>query len=152
MKKTQLDKDILISALSERYKSIHIIRERVQSISVWVLGLLLGAAAWIYQSDMYFNKPEFLIIAIIIVLVWFSLWKFYLDDLKKGFNSQRRVAAKIEKNLGFYENGENSVYPQAWKDSGKEGCEGNFMCNTYYLIALGFLLLLISISSHTHFC
>ncbi len=38
MKESKSKIDILLKALDERYKSIHIIRERVQTVSIWILG------------------------------------------------------------------------------------------------------------------
>jgi hypothetical protein len=50
--------DILLKALDERYKSIHIIRERVQTVSIWILGFLISGASWIYQSEInFYPKP-----------------------------------------------------------------------------------------------
>ncbi len=45
--------DILLKALDESYKSIHTIRERVQTVSIWILGFLISGSAWIYQSEIH---------------------------------------------------------------------------------------------------
>jgi len=149
----QYKTDILLNALSERYKSIHLIRERIQTVSIWILGLLIAGAAWVYQSNIYFTQIELLGILITIIFIWFCVYKFYLSDLVKGFNGQRKIAAKIEKNLGFYSKRyfseeEESLYSEEWKNSGKEKSEGRFVRNTYFLLAIGFILLIISISTH----
>lgn len=157
MRDTKQKTDILLKALDERYKSIHIIRERVQTVSIWILGFLISGATWIYQSKINFYLFEFLAIFFAIICIWISLWRFYFRDLELGFNSQRRIAAKIEKTLGFYSKGyfleENEVlYPKDWEYSGRESGKGNFIRNNYILIAVGFILLVASILTHTSFC
>ncbi|MBU1119171.1 hypothetical protein KKH43_04795 [Patescibacteria group bacterium] len=149
-----MQNDILLKALDERYKSIHIIRERIQTVVLWILGLLITGSAWVYQSDVYFDLLGMLSLFLVIICIWISIWKFYFYDLEKGFNSQRKIAAKIEEALGFYKKkhfseSEESMYPIEWKNSGKKNCEGKFMRNTYYLIALGFILSMLAIFSHT---
>ena len=49
---------ILISQLEERYRSIHIIRERAQNISLWVLGIFATAAGWLIQSKVELNNSK----------------------------------------------------------------------------------------------
>ena len=149
--------DILLKALDERYKSIHIIRERVQTVSIWILGFLISGASWIYQSEINFYPVEFLAIFFAIICVWISLWRFYFRDLELGFNSQRKVAAKIEKSLGFYSEGyflegDEVLYPKDWENSGKRNGKGNFIRNNYILIAVGFALLVVSMITHTSCC
>ena len=156
MKESKSKIDILLKALDERYKSIHIIRERVQTVSIWILGFLIAGAGWIYQSNIYFKLIETFILFVVIVCVWLSVWKFYFSDLKKGFNSQRKIAAKIEKSLGFYLKGyfledRKTMYPKKWENSGKKNSEGKFMKNTYSLLVLGFILLMLAILTHTCF-
>jgi len=50
--------EVLLMALGERYKSIHIIRDRVQSLGIWALGILLAASAFHIQSGIVFNKID----------------------------------------------------------------------------------------------
>lgn len=147
---------ILLNALDERYKSMHIIRERVQVISIWILGFLITGSAWIYQSEICFILIEKVILVIIVLCVWVALIKFYFNDLEKGFNSQRRIAAKLERALGFYEKGyflndKKNFYPKEWQYSGEKNSEGKFISNTLNLIAIGFVLLILSISAHGYF-
>lgn len=156
MKESESKINILLNALGERYKAIHIIRERVQTISIWILGFLIAGAAWIYQSNVYFKCIEILGLFFVIICIWFCIWRFYFNDLEKGFNSQRKIAAKIERVLGFYSDGyflegEQSMYPKEWERAGGKNSEGKFMRNTYILLALGFILLMISILNHVYF-
>jgi hypothetical protein len=138
--------NILLNALDERYKSIHTIRERVQAVSLWILGILIGASGWLFQSNMCFSLYEKLFSVISLLILWATLRQFYFNDLQKGFNSQMKVAAKIEDSLGLFEDKlytelEDSIYPKSWKKSGQKGCEGKFFDNAYSLLIVGFGIL-----------
>lgn len=138
--------NILINALDERYKSIHTIRERVQTVSIWILGILIGASGWLFQSNMCFSLHQKTLSVALLLLVWATLRWFYFNDLQKGFNSQMKVAAKIEDSLGLfdekiYTDSEDSIYPKSWKKSGQKGCEGKFFDNAYGLLIVGFGIL-----------
>jgi hypothetical protein len=50
--------DILISALEERYKALHIIRERVQNVGVWLLGIFLASGGWLLQNDVVLSSLQ----------------------------------------------------------------------------------------------
>ncbi|OGI10759.1 MAG: hypothetical protein A3I68_01635 [Candidatus Melainabacteria bacterium RIFCSPLOWO2_02_FULL_35_15] len=134
---------VLMQALEERYRSIHAIRERVQTVSIWILGILLGTSGWLFQSnirfDMWYQK---LFLIVLLFILWGTLRWFYFNDLQKGFNTQRQVAATVEDLLGlFNKNVYGSVepiYPKEWKSSGEKGSEGKFFDNTYNLIVVGF--------------
>ena len=47
--------DVLLAALAERVHSQRAIRDRVQTIGLAVIGLLLGATGWLIQSDKHFT-------------------------------------------------------------------------------------------------
>lgn len=141
---------ILLDALKERYSSIHIIRERVQVVCVWALGLVLVASGYFYQTKNILSLSEKTYLVLFTLLVWLSLKYFFFINLEKGFNKQRIVAAKIEEALGFYQKeyfNENNggLYPEEWRLSGQKGCEGDFIKNIYNLLALGFGILAFSI-------
>ena len=143
---------ILIAALEERYKAIHIIRDRVQSIGIWSLGLLLGASAWIIQSEQGLD-PFKKTIYIIGALSAAAVLRFdYLEDLKRGFKGQQRVAARLEKALGLYDSGKfdasgESIYPKEWERAGTETGNGKFFATTYNLLYVSVGLLVIAILS-----
>lgn len=141
---------ILTSALEERYKSIHTIRERVQSVGIWAIGIMSGAGGWLLQSDIdlsFFQKS----IYVMGVIVAYRILRFhYLADLNKGFKSQQKVAARIEKTLGLFtpgvfDNEEIAIYPKGWENAGKEEGEGNFFLTTHTLLFLGVIFLIIAI-------
>jgi hypothetical protein len=140
--------EILLHALEERYKSIHIIRDRVQNIAIWVLGLFVTAGGWLLQSTSslsYSSKTE---LSIGLVSVIFIFHLTYLNDLKKGFKAQQRIQAKIEDILGLCKRnvyGEDSVYPKEWLDAGTKKGKGKFFFHNYMLIYLGTVILTICI-------
>lgn len=142
--------EILISALNERYQSMHNIRDRVQNTGIWILGILSSISGWLIQSSVYltcFNK----IIYLIALFATYHVIRFhYLEDLNKGFKGQQKVAAKIEKNLNlfdhkFFSDEDESLYPESWEKAGMENGDGKFFETTYLLINLGFIFLSISI-------
>lgn len=142
--------DVLIQALQERNASVHTIRERIQTVSLWMLGLLLASSGYIFQSNICFGKVEKIALAVFVLIIWFVIRKYYFADLEKGFNSQRKILAKIENALGFYKEAffdetQESIYPKEWKKSGQKGCEGKFFDNTYNLLAVGFGIFILTI-------
>lgn len=141
--------DILISALEERYSSIHKIRERVQSTGVWFLGILLAISGFLIQSDIYFSCFEKIIILLGLGATMAAIF-YYLNDLEKGFRGQMSTATKLEKALGFYEkkffsNSEETLYPESWSHAGTKKASGNFFKSTYILLGVGFLFLFVTI-------
>jgi hypothetical protein len=142
--------DVLLSALEERYSSIHKIRERVQSIGLWALGLLLGAGGWLMQSDIILSTLR-KIIAIVIIIGAVSFIRFiYLEDLRKGFNSQQKIAVRLEKALclyskGIFDDSDESIYPAKWARAGTEKSDGKFFDSTYGLLYIGVAFILINI-------
>ena len=144
--------EILLAALDERYKAIHAIRDRVQNVGLWSLGLLLGAGGWIIQSDLRltcFEKAVYLVGAILAFLV---LRFSYLEDLERGFQRQQKATVRIEKALklyetNFFDDSENSIYPPEWEHAGTEKGAGKFFNTTFYLLYIGFAFLAIAILS-----
>lgn len=140
--------EILLHALEERYKSIHIIRDRVQNISLWTLGLFVTAGGWLLQSNTTLTCGEKWFFGATILLSVLVLRIFYLRDLEKGFKAQQRIQAKIEDSLGLCRPGvftEESIYPKDWAKAGGKDSKGNFFFHNYLLIYLGTLILLLSI-------
>src|SRR3989339_1786543 len=142
--------EILLVVLQERYNSLHIIRERVQSISLWILGILLSASGWLFQADIYITYEQKILYTTLLLGIWYILKKLYFSDLEKGFNNQRQILAKIEDSLGlykksYYNNSEDTLYPKEWRHSGEKGSEGRFFQNTYNLIAVSFGIFILSI-------
>jgi hypothetical protein len=140
--------EILLKALEERYKSIHIIRQRVQNMCIWTLGLFVTAAGWLMQSPKELAVKEKIIFTLIILITIMVIRAFYLNDLEKGFKTQQQIQARIENVLGLCKSGifsKDSIYPESWKKAGTDEGKGKFFSHNYLLIYLGTLFLLISI-------
>lgn len=133
---------VLISALGERYAALRAIRERVQAIGIWTLGILAGAGGWLLQTDQLLTLSERWIGALgLFVALSVLRWR-YLSDLQRGFISQQRIAADLEAALGLFEPGlygkpGQSMYPPSWAEAGRVGGRGRFFGSTYLLIYVG---------------
>lgn len=149
--------EILLVVLKERYESVHKIRERVQTVSIWSLGLLLGASGWIIQSKTKFNFQQ-QVFSISGIILSFIVFRFmFLEDLLKGFRSQQQTMVRIEKALGLFtpntfNKSKEAIYPKSWEDVGKLGCEGKFFNSTFYLIYVGIILLILTILGNGFQC
>lgn len=154
--------DILLAALEERYTSLHKIRDRVQTIGIWALGLLLGAGGWVLQSEVTFTCQQRILAIFGVMAAFVVLRFFYFADQQKGFNSQQSAAARIENALGLFatdvfdESGE-SIYPKNWQNAGSQGGDGKFFDSTYGLLYVGVAFLVLTIlfsgssNRHSHF-
>ena len=140
--------DVLLKALEERYNALHIIRDRVQNVCLWVLGLFITAAGWLLQSTHSFTNSERVFFSIMIITSIIIVRVFYLKDLEKGFKTQQQIQAKIEDALGLCKKGiflEDSIYPEDWSNAGTKNGKGKFFSHNYLLIYLGTIFLILSI-------
>lgn len=145
--------DVLLVALAERYTSLHHIRQRVESVGLWAMGLSLAAGGWMLQSGMTPSICVKLISGAGVIVAFSVLRLVYLADLRRGFCGQQRVAVSIERALGLFSRdafdltGE-TIYPEKWKDAGTKASDGRFFNSTYTLlwIATAFLLMSIFVS------
>jgi hypothetical protein len=141
---------ILLTLLDRRYESIEKIRERVYNISIWTLGIFLGAAGLLVQGSIVLDWPAkvFAVLAEVFAVVSII---FYIKDLESGFRNQFRVAIQIERALGLSEKGafglDEGVLPSEWSKAGTKKAQGRFFRNTYLLLYLGAALLLAAIVS-----
>ncbi len=138
--------EILLEALKERYMSIHTIRERVQNLSLWIIAIFLGVSGYIIENNITITYSQKIIYTAIFLLAIFIFRVFYLQNLEKGFNSQRITTANIEDSLELYKEDiyiiGKSIYPKTWRNSGMKGCEGNFFFNNYLLVYFGVVILI----------
>src|SRR3989344_7359288 len=139
--------EILISALEERYEALRAIRERVQSVGIWALGILFAAGAWLMQSNMSLSAFQKELLVIAVAVMYAALRYNYLKNLSMGFKNQQRVAARLEKTLGLFTQGvfdadEGSVYPEQWTSAGTEKGDGKFFQTTYMLLFIGTIFLI----------
>lgn len=134
--------DILLMALKERYDSIHKIRDRVQAIGIWTLGILVGIGGWLIQSDVILTIFQKIISIGAVMASYCAIQYYYFKDLNKGFKGQQRAAVKIEKALGFFtpkffNDEDKSFYDQKWEMAGTDEGEGNFFSTSDLLILIG---------------
>lgn len=140
--------NILLQALEERYKSVHVIRDRVQSTCLWILGLFVTAAGWLIQSNHDLTILEKIFVTIIILFTITLVRFFYLHDLQKGFKTQQQIQAKIESALGLCRDNifiTGSIYPETWSNAGTNKGNGKFFFHNYLLIYFGTVSLLVAI-------
>lgn len=139
---------ILLAGLNERYKSIHEIRARLQTICFWLLGILVAIAGWLLQSQVVLDYEQKFLYSAITVTMFVYLRFFYFRDIERGFNTQCIVASKIEKALHLYEKNyfsSEQIYPEVWKLAGSKDKKGNFFAYNYGLIVAGIVFLLVII-------
>lgn len=142
--------DILIAALNERYESLRTIRERAQNVALTTLGLMLGAAGWLIQSDKMFACLEKAVAIGGLVAALAVLRFVYLRDLRVGFQGQQRTAARLETALQLYSPGSfvedaEPLYPASWASAGTEEGSGRFFVSMHILIYVGAAFLIFCI-------
>lgn len=141
--------NILIEALKERYKALHIIRQRIENVSLWSLGLLIAASGWIVGLNEPLGRKEKCLIIFAVIIGFSVLRLFYLSDLNKGFRNQQKVIVKIEETLGLFKDNlyseSGSIYPKNWSETGDKNGSGNFFSHTNLLIYTGVGIFILSI-------
>jgi hypothetical protein len=141
---------ILLAQLDRRYDGIEKIRERVYSISIWTLGIFLGAAGLIVQGNVQLDWPAKIFLAIAEAFALVAIL-FYIKDLERGFRNQFQVVVQIEQILGLGKQGffapEEELYPSEWAQTGTKLGKGRFFRNTYLLLYLGAVILLFAIGA-----
>jgi hypothetical protein len=145
---------ILVSALEARYRALDAIRDRVQSVSIWALGLLLAAAGWLVQKSVILADDQTAVSCIGVTAGWIVLRLVFLADLQKGFGVQRKVAADLEDLLGLYAPGRfgsesEALYPAAWRHAGAKGGRGRFFQSSHLMLDVGAVMLLLAILSRS---
>jgi len=139
---------ILLTLLGRRYDGVERIRDRVYSITIWTLGVFLAATSLIVEGSIQLGLPEKIFLALVVVFALVVIL-FYIKDLERGFRNQFQVATRIEKLLGFYEQGtfdlEEGLYPSEWTQTGTKLGRGRFFRNTYLLLYLGATVLIAAI-------
>lgn len=136
--------DSLHLALQERYTALHNLRDRIQSITLWILWILLWISGWLVQAKISFTCKE-KIFFLIIIFVTMNIFYFYFESLKKWALSQLNTASKIEEKLLFFE-GEQPLYSADWK---KERNKRPFLNSHYIILLFWFSVLIISILHFT---
>ena len=147
---SQAKLQILLASAEERYKSIHIIRERIWNTCTWAIGIGLLVAGWIVQSDIYLNLLQRIIFSLFILISFVAIRFFYLKDIEKGFKTQLRIVARMEKALNLYEAGafdytDSGIYPMKWSNAGEKDGEGRYFTYSYLLLYISVAFLMLAI-------
>lgn len=142
--------EVLLAALNERYESLRAIRERVQSVGIWALGIFVAAGGAVIGNAVSLTIAQKALYIVGIVLAVIALRFKYLADLSAGFKNQQRVAARLEQALGLYTPGvlddrSDSVYPSEWKQAGTIRGGGRFFRSTHLLLYVGVTFFIASI-------
>lgn len=145
---------ILVSALEARYRALDAIRDRVQSVSIWALGLLLAATGWLVQKSAILAGDQTAVFCIGVTAGWIVLRLVFLADLQKGFRVHQKVAAGLEDLLGLYAprrfgSESEAAYPEAWRQAGAKGGRGRFFQSSYLMLDVGVVMLLVAILSRS---
>ena len=100
--KRKLSEELLMFQLKERYESMHVLRDRIQSICLRILLILLWISWWLTQWKLEFSCCE-KCATIILLIVCMLLFYFYFENLKIGWLSQHNLAIQLEQRLGLFE-------------------------------------------------
>jgi len=145
---------ILVSALEARYRALDAIRDRVQSVSIWALGLLLAATGWLVEKSVILADDQTAVSCVGVMAGWIVLRLVFLADLQKGFRVQQRVAAGLEDLLGLYSPQRfgpesEAAYPESWRQAGAKGGSGRFFQSSHLMLDVGVVMLLLAILSRS---
>lgn len=149
MESNDLKIQILISALEERYRAQHIIRERTYKFCTWTLGVFLIVGGWFATGNATLDGQISVVLAVSLVIIVMIVRRTFLRDLEIGFNGQMRAAANLEEMLHLYDpayfgSDKTEIYPPAWRNAGTSQHGGNFFRVNFLLLYVGTAALLIS--------
>lgn len=141
---------VLLASAEARHKAIHIMRERVQKICTWIMGVFLAVAGWMIKENMTLSPSQKAVVVSMVVIIVLVIHLAYLKDIMKGFKAQHRVLARIEDALKLYEPGvyddkDSGLLPNIWKQAGTSKGSGRFFRNNLYLLYIGAVSLIVSI-------
>lgn len=141
--------EILLAALAACYVAIDKIRDRVENISLWIMGLQFAAAGWLLQSQQHFSCLEKGVLLVTLFLAISFIRYRYFENLEKGFIGQRKTAVRIAETLHLYEKGyyghSESMYPQEWTDIDGPKKQGHYFKNSFILLWIGTAFLAVAI-------
>jgi hypothetical protein len=139
---------VLMRALEQRYRAIDNIRDRVQNVCLWILGLFATGGGILLKAGIPLSLTNKFSLSIMIVVAVLALRIFYFRDLERGFRAQQRIQARIEEVIGLSRKGvfgNDSIFPEEWAVAGTQKGKGRFFSHNYLLIYLGTIFLLCGI-------
>jgi hypothetical protein len=145
---------ILVSALEARYRALDAIRNRVQNVGIWALGLMLAATGWLVQKTVILAGDQTAVFCVGVMAAWIVLRLIFLADLQKGFRVQQKVAAGLEDLLGLYAprrfgSESEAAYPEPWRQAGAKGGRGRSFQSSHLMLDVGAVMLLLAILSRS---
>ena len=132
--------EVLLVALQEKYSSIAAMRERIQSITLRLMWILLAVSGWLLQTTLKFKCNEKIYI-LVVILISMIIFYNYFENLKSWVIDQRDTVSKIEHKLWFF-NGNDSIYPNKRNEKNKDW---PFLEHHYSMLIFGYIVLIISI-------
>jgi hypothetical protein len=132
---------IMLTLLSRRYESLEKIRERLYTISIWILGVFLTLAGYFIQRRIDLTWPIKIFLVALVVLATLAV-TFYIHDLEGGFKNQLRIIIRLENGLrlfdpGYYGTEDQSILPATMARAGETGGKGHLFSRTYLLVYMG---------------
>ena len=145
---------ILTAALDSRYRALETIRGRMQSVCLWSLVLLLGAAGWLAQTGAVLAADQAAILLIGAVVAWLALRFVFLGNLRTAFNAHQKVAAKLEDLLGFYDPRRfgpesEAILSEVWRAAGAKKGGGRLFHSNCLLLDLGAAMAIIAVAARS---
>ena len=141
---------VLLAIAEDRHKAIHVMRERVQKMCIWIMGIFLAVAGWIIKENITLSPIQNGVLVTVIIVIVLVIHLSYLKDIMRGFKVQQRVLARIEDALRLYDpkvydDKKSGLFPNTWKKTGTNKGSGRFFANNLYLLYIGAGSLIISI-------
>lgn len=95
---------VVISALEERYKAAHNMRERSMRFTLWLSGLAIPIGWLLIEKQKLILSQKLALALFILALFGGTIW--FLLGLQRGFQKNREVMIRCEKALGLHQTGD----------------------------------------------
>lgn len=143
--------NIIQDFLNQRYDAEHKMRQRSADFTKWILGLGIGLL-WILLSEENLTNIQKVITSLFVI--FFTIGTIYfISEICKGFKVNRNIIIKLEKLLGFYDEGifieDNSLLPKKYQNTDKIVIPSHFKSLYFLLIIICTFLLFVIIYNPT---
>lgn len=138
--------NVLLALLNERYNASHKMRERSFKFALWIFGLLIGGGSWILLNGSTLTIVQKAELTVILSLTSiFTFW--FIQAIKKGFDTNWTVTVKIEESIQLYDKGvfldSESLFPESYKNAGRTSMSSHFITLYVWLASTLIVLLLM---------
>ena len=97
-------------------------RERSLNFAIWVLGFGV-AIIWLLLSGVSLTIPQKIILTVFVIIIS-TLAIYFLNAIKKGFDSNRKLMIDIERILGCHKKGvyidSRPLFPEEYADNKRD--------------------------------